>query len=172
MERLLRPSEMVTQGHWYLSGPVSDRRVYPVQVSGAIVFTDGEAIFLKFDGWHFVEVRGLDGVHSETNFEGSVTTVFDYLVTDTFSNSSGAENLPTQKPVFSGDRATINYEVGCEAWQKVPVIGGELLSQSCSFDSEEAFLNSIWLDQSGNIRLIESVLGPRRNKVRVSMRGQ
>ena len=36
----------------------SDVTVYPVQGNDEIIFTDGQGIFLKFDGWHFTEVRG------------------------------------------------------------------------------------------------------------------
>ena len=170
VKRVLKPSQAVIQDHWFLSGPVGDRRVYPVQASDGIMFTDGEAIFLKFDGWHFVEIRGLAATHSGKKLENSVVTLFNYLETDSFNKGLEKENLSRQKSMFSGDSKRIVYEVRCGAWSLIPVVVGELLSQSCFFDNQRAFTNSIWLDQSGNIKALESVLGPGGGKVRVGMR--
>jgi len=170
MKRLLKPSEIMTEERWFLSGPVSDRRVYPVQASGAIMFTDGEEIILQFDGWHFVEIRGLPGIFSETISENSVDRIFYYSATKSFNKDAEKKFLPAQKSMVSGYRKRIIYEVRCEAWQQVPALGGELLSQSCLFKNGVVFSNSILLDTSGNIRAIESVLGPGGNKVHVAIR--
>ena len=171
MKRLLKPSEVVMQDRWFLSGPIAQTRVYPVQVSDAIIFTDGKGIFLKFDGWHFVEIRGFRDRYSEIISKNPVVIVFDYFVTDRFSKKGAErESLAIQKPMFSSASKRIVYEVNCEAWQQAPATDGKLLSQSCVFDSQHAFSNSIWLDQSGNIRAMESVLGPGKAKIRLEMR--
>ena len=170
VKRLLKPSEIVSHDYWFLSGAVSDKRVYPVQVSDAIIFTDGEDIFLKFDGWHFIEIRGLllpdsglvPGLHG--------TAVFNYTATNASESGSEKEKVFAQSSIRTGDGDGNVYEVNCTAWQQTRVEGGGLLSQSCVFDSQEAFSNSIWLDQSGNIRAIESVISPGGGKIRVAMR--
>ena len=170
VKRLLKPSEIVSQDHWLLSGPVSDKRVYPVQVSDAIIFTDGEDIFLKFDGWHFIEIRGVPLPDSGLVLDLHGTAVFNYNATNASESGSDKEKVFAQSSIRTGYGDGNVYEVNCTAWQQTRVVAGKLLSQSCVFGSQEAFLNSIWLDQSGNIRAIESVLSPDGGKIRVAMR--
>ena len=170
VKRLLKRSEIIIQDRWLLSGAVGDKRVYPVQVSDAIIFTDGEDIFLKFDGWHFIEIRGVPlpdsglvpGLHG--------TTVFNYTATNVSESGSEKENVFAQSSIRTGEGYGNVYEVNCTDWQQRSVVAGKLLSQSCVFSSQEAFSNSIWLDQSGNIRAIESVFSPGGGKIRVAMR--
>ena len=171
VKRLLKPSEIVSQDHWLLSGPVSDKRVYPVQVSDAIIFTDGEDIFLKFDGWHFIEIRGVPLPDSGLVLDLHGTAVFNYNATNASESGSDKEKVFAKSSIRTGDGDGNVYEVNCTAWQQTSVVAGKLLSQSCVFDSQEAFSNSIWLDKSGNIRAIESVLSPAGGKIRVAMRG-
>ena len=170
VKRLLEPSEIVSQDHWFLSGVVSDKRVYPVQASDAIIFTDGEDIFLKFDGWHFIEIRGLPLPDSGLIPDLHGAAVFVYTGTRTPESDSEKEKVFAQSSIRTGDGSGNVYEVNCTAWQERRVVAGKLLSQSCVFDSQEAFSNSIWLDQSGNIRAIESVFSPGGGKIRVAMR--
>ena len=169
IKRLMRPSEVMIQDRWFLSGPVNKMRVYPVQVSDAILFTDGEDVMLKFDGWHFVEIRGLPISSSESTSNLQSSLVFYYNVDETLRSGSEKEKLLAKGSINSGDSNEIVYEVNCEAWREVPLMAGKLLSQSCSIDGQEAFSNSIWLDQSGNIRGIESALGPGGVKVHVAV---
>ena len=138
VKRLLKPSEIVSQDHWLLSGAVSDKRVYPVQVSNAIIFTDGEDIFLKFDGWHFIEIRGLPLPDSGLIPDLHGTAVFDYTATSTSDSDSEKEKVFAQSSIRTGDGNGNVYEVNCTAWQQRRVVAGKLLSQSCVFDSQEA----------------------------------
>jgi hypothetical protein len=160
----------VIQDHWFLSGTVNEERVYPVQVSDAIVFTDGEDIFLKFDGWHFIEIRGLPLPDSGLIPDLHGTAVFDYNTINTSESGSEKEKVFAKSSIRTGDGNGNVYEVNCTAWQQTPLVAGKLVSQSCVFSSQEVFSNSIWLDQSGNIRAIESVLSPGGEKIRVAMR--
>ena len=50
LKGLLAPEKGVTQGSWLLSGLEDNVTVYPVQGNDEIIFTDGQGIFLKFDG--------------------------------------------------------------------------------------------------------------------------
>jgi len=97
--------------------------------------------------------------YSATNFGGSDLCVKDCQ----------EENLSNQRANFLKGKAIVSHKVKCEAWQQAPDGTGELLRQSCYFDGQEGFSNSIWLDQSGNMTAIESVLGPNLAKFRVAI---
>ena len=116
VRRLLQPSEIVVQDRWFLSGPVSDRRVYPVQVSGAIMFTDGEAIFLKFDGWHFVEMRGLPRSFYQSTSDLQRTIAFNYIVTDDSKSGSHKKKAFAEGSMLSNNKNSVLYEAHCEEW--------------------------------------------------------
>ena len=168
LKGLLAPEKVVTQGSWLLSGPGDDFTVYPVQGNDAIIFTDGQGIFLKFDGWHFTEVRGYRARDMELISGKPDIVGFDYGTSDPDNVSVESGTSPAERSYASGGENKMIYGVICADWQRTSVAGGELLSQSCLFDSQEAFSNSIWLDQSGNIRTIESALGPEGVKFRVA----
>ena len=170
LKSLLGPEKVVTQGSWLLSGPEGSVTVYPVQGNDAIIFTDGQGIFLKFDGWHFTEVRGYPARDMELISGKQDIVGFEYKISDPGSVGAKRETPPAKRSYTSGGENKMIYGVICADWQRTSVAGGELLSQSCLFDSQEAFSNSIWLDQSGNILAIESVLGPEGVKFRVATR--
>jgi hypothetical protein len=170
LKSLLEPAKVVTQGSWLLSGPEGDTTVYPVQWKDAIIFTDGQGIFIEFDGWHFVEVRGYPARYSKLAWENPDVIGFDYEIGDPDSVGAASETSPAQRSYPANGQNKLVHGVVCEDWQRASIVGGELLSQSCLFASQEAFSNSIWLDQSGNIIAVESVLGPEGVKFRVTMR--
>ena len=168
LKGLLAPEKVVTQGSWLLSGPGDDFTVYPVQSNDAIIFTDGQGIFLKFDGWHFTEVRGYRARDVELISGKPEIVGFDYKTSDSGSVGAKSETSPAERLYASGGENKMIYGVICADWQRTSVAGGELLSQSCIFDRQEGFSNSIWLDQSGNIQAVESALGPEGGKFRVA----
>ena len=168
LKRLLAPEKVVTQGSWLLSGSEGSVTVYPVQGNDAIIFTDGQGIFLKFDGWHFTEVRGYRARDVELISRKPDILGFYYKISDPDNVSVESGISLAERSYASGGEIKMIYGVICADWQRTSVAGGELLSQSCLFDSQEAFSNSIWLDQSGNIRVIDSVLGPEGVKFRVA----
>jgi hypothetical protein len=168
LKRLLAPEKVVTQGSWLLSGPEGNVTVYPVQGNDAIIFTDGQGIFLKFDGWHFTEVRGYRARDMELISGKPDIVGFDYGTSDPDNVSVESGTSPAERSYASGGENKMIYGVICADWQRAPAAGGELLSQSCLFDRQEAFSNSIWLDQSGNIRAVESSLGPEGGKFLVA----
>ena len=167
LKGLLAPEKVVTQGSWLLSGSEGNVTVYPVQGNDAIIFTDGQGIFLKFDGWHFTEVRGYRARDMELISGKPDIVGFDYKISDPGSVGAESETSPAERSYAFGGENKMIYGVICADWQRTSVAGGELLSQSCLFDSQEAFSNSIWLDQSGNIQAVESALGPEGGKFRV-----
>ena len=170
LKGLLAPEKVVTQGSWLLSGSEGNVTVYPVQGNDEIIFTDGQSIFLKFDGWHFTEVRGYRARDMELISGKPDIVGFDYGTSDPDNVSVESGTSSAERSYASGDENKMIYGVICADWQRAPAAGGELLSQSCLFDSQEAFSNSIWLDQSGNIQKLESVLSPEGGKFRVAIR--
>ena len=168
LKGLLAPEKGVTQGSWLLSGSEGNVTVYPVQGNNEIIFTDGQSIFLKFDGWHFTEVRGYRALDGELVSGKPAVIGFDYAFIDLDSVGAESAKTPAERSFLSGDKNKVIYGVICADWQRTSVAGGELLSQSCIFDRQEAFSNSIWLDQSGNIQAVESALGPEGGKFRVA----
>ena len=168
LKSLLASEKVVTQGSWLLSGPGGSVTVYPVQGNDAIIFTDGQGIFLKFDGWHFTEVRGYRARDMELILGKPDIVGFDYGTSDPDNVGVESGTSPAERSYASGGENKIIYGVICSDWQRTSGAGGELLSQSCLFDSQEAFSNSIWLDQSGNIRAIESALDPEGDMFRVA----
>ena len=93
---------------------------------------------------------------------------FDYRVIDPADDAETGK-LHAERSYVSVGKNKIVHGVSCTTWQRSFVIDGELLSQSCVFKSERAFSNSIWLDQSGNIRAIASVSGPGGVRFRVEI---
>jgi hypothetical protein len=168
LKGLLAPEKGVTQGSWLLSGSEGNVTVYPVQGNDEIIFTDGQSIFLKFDGWHFTEVRGYRARDVELISGKPEIVGFDYKTSDSGSVGAKSETSPAERLYASGGENKMIYGVICADWQRTSVAGGELLSQSCLFDRQEGFSNSIWLDQSGNIQAVESALGPEGGKFRVA----
>jgi hypothetical protein len=168
LKGLLAPEKGVTQGSWLLSGSEGNVTVYPVQGNDEIIFTDGQSIFLKFDGWHFTEVRGYRARDVELISGKPEIVGFDYKTSDSGSVGAKSETSPAERLYASGGENKMIYGVICADWQRTSVAGGELLSQSCIFDRQEGFSNSIWLDQSGNIQAVESALGPEGGKFRVA----
>ena len=174
LKGLLQPEEIVSQNSWVLSGVGDNIVIYPIQSDGTIVFTEGQSIFLKFDGWHFVEVRGYPAVGVDAVSESWATVRFNYGVTgygvsDPLAKDRQEENLSNQRANFLKGKAIVSHKVKCAGWQRASFGSGELLRQSCYFVGQDDFSNSIWLDQSGNITAIESVLGPNLAKFRVAI---
>ena len=174
LKGLLQPEEIVSQNSWVLSGVGDNIVVYPMQSDGTILFTEGQSIFLKFDGWHFVEIRGYPAVGVDAVSESWTTVRFDYSATnfggsDLCVKDCQEENLSDQRANVSEGNDIVSYKVKCADWQRTPFGSGELLRESCYFDGQEGFSNSIWLDQSGNITVIESVIGPNLVKFRVAI---
>ena len=168
LKGLLAPEKVVTQGSWLLSGSEGMLRCIRFKAMTKSSSRTGRSIFLKFDGWHFTEVRGYRARDVELISGKPDIVGFDYAISDPGSVGAESETSPAERSYASGGENKMIYGVICADWQRTSVAGGELLSQSCLFDRQEAFSNSIWLDQSGNIQAVESALGPEGGKFRVA----
>ena len=94
LKGLLAPEKGVTQGSWLLSGSEGNVTVYPVQGNDEIIFTDVQVIFLKFDGWHFTEVRGYRARDVELVSGKPDIVGFDYKISDPGSVGAESETSP------------------------------------------------------------------------------
>ena len=109
LKRLLAPEKVVTKGTWLLSGAESNVTVYPVQGNDAIIFTDGQGIFLKFDGWHFTEVRGYRARDMELISGKPDIVGFEYKISDPGSVGAKRETSPAESSYASGGENKMIY---------------------------------------------------------------
>ena len=153
---------------WLLSMGGDDISVYPIQMDASILFTDGKQVFIKFDGWHIVEVRGYGQMNTEGSSEYASRIVLDYApVMPAFgSKSSDRGAVIAAGPAV--ERGTVVYKVTCAEWRRAKNVVGQLLTQSCVFENNTVFSNSIQLDQSGDILALKTVAGPGGAKIRLS----
>ena len=139
LKGLLAPEKVVTQGSWLLSGSEGSVTVYPVQGNDAIIFTDGQGIFLKFDGWHFTEVRGYRARDMELISGKPDIVGFDYGTSDPDNVSVESGTSPAERSYASGGENKMIYGVICADWQRTSSCGRRvtltvmLIRQSRSF---------------------------------------
>ena len=168
IKSLLEARKVEMPKPWLLSMGGDDISVYPIQMDASILFTDGKQVFIKFDGWHIVEVRGYGQMNTEGSSEYASRIVLDYApVMSAFgSKSSDSGAVIVAGPAV--ERGTVVYKVTCAEWQRAKNGVGELLTQSCAFENNTVFSNSIQLDQSGNIVKLDTVAGSSGAKIRFS----
>ena len=171
LKSVLEPEKVAMPGRWLLSGQEGNVVVYPVQQGRAIVFTDGQTLFFKFDGWHVVEIKGYGARYSEIRSRKAEIVRFDYRINGLPDEDVLSNEIGDQRDRPSEVEGEIVYRVGCAAWQRVVVPNGVLLSQSCAFEDGATFSNNILLDQSGNISSIESVTGPDGVRFQIAASG-
>ena len=168
IKSLLEARKVEMPKPWLLSVGGDAISVYPIQMDASILFTDGKQVFIKFDGWHIVEVRGYGQMNTEGSSEYASRIVLDYApVMSAFgSKSSDSGAVIAAGPAV--ERGTVVYKVTCAEWQRAKNGVGELLTQSCAFENNTVFSNSIQLDQSGNIVTLDTVAGSSGAKIRFS----
>jgi hypothetical protein len=151
IKSLLEGSEVVLPSPWILSIGDNDLSVYPVQVDTSILFTDGKGILVNFDGWHIVEIRGLGLRNTGSSPKHTKVVTFDYKTVEKSVEGKGPDSAPDIAKVSVASKNAVIYHVRCAEWQRSLNSFGELLTQSCAFEDDGAFINRIQLGQSGNI---------------------
>jgi len=142
-------------------------KLVPLADSSSTVFTDGEGIFFRFDGWHFTEIRvqreayGFNDVQVNASFKYDDRGRFESEVQQV--NEHGAQSL--------GSKWTQEFMVACTKWLREMTESGELLTQNCQFLTGKQFSNRIILDKTGNIVFLESVLGPSGERFSLTFNG-
>lgn len=168
IKSLIEAREVDMPEPWLLSNGGGEIGVYPIQMDESILFTDGKKVFIKFDGWHIVEVRGYGQMNTERSSVSTSRIVLDYAPVMPASDSKASDSGAVIATGIAVERGTVVYRVTCAEWQRAKNIVGELLTQSCAFENNTVFSNSIQLDQSGNIVALETVDGSGRAKIRLS----
>jgi len=171
IKSLLEARKVEMPKPWLLSMGGDDISVYPIQMDASILFTDGKQVFIKFDGWHIVEVSGYGQLNTERSSVYTSRIVLDYAPVMPAFDSKSSESGAVIATGPAEERGTVVYRVSCAEWQRANNIVGELLTQSCAFENDDVFSNSIQLDQSGNIVALDTVLGAGGVKIRLAVPG-
>ena len=151
IKSLLEGPKVVLPSPWLLSIGDNDISVYPVQVDTSILFTDGKGALVNFDGWHIVEIRGLGQRNTGNSPRHSKVVTFDYKTVEKSAEGKGPDSAADIAEVSVASKNAVIYQVRCTEWQRSLNSFGELLTQSCAFEDDGAFINRIQLGQSGNI---------------------
>ena len=171
IKSLLEARKVEMPEPWRLSMGVNNISVYPIQMDASILFTDGEKVFIKFDGWHIVEVRGVGQFNAERSSVHTSRLMLDYAPDGADLDSKFAEGDAALASEADSVKGAVVYQVRCADWIRSDNAAGEFFTQSCKFHSDKAFFNSIQLDQSGNIVTVETVAGPDRINIRLAATG-
>lgn len=168
IKSLLEARKVEMPKPWLLSMGGGDISVYPIQTDASILFTDGKQVFIKFDGWHIVEVRGYGQMNTEGSSEYASRIMLDYAPIMSAFGSKSSDSGAVIAAGLAVERGTVVYKVSCVEWRRAKNVVGQLLSQSCAFENNTVFSNSIQLDQSGDILALETVAGSGGAKIRLS----
>jgi hypothetical protein len=164
---LLTQRAPVTTVSWMLEVEDVQIVVYPVQSDEGVIFSDGKALFLKFDGWHIWEVKGLSRTTNGRWVEDLDRVRLVYNVSDDFQGQSEElKNEEEIEPQLEG--SSPRYNLNCAPWRRSERRAGHQFSQTCAFIKNERFLNLIDVDQSGDISRISTLVHPGGLRVNLS----
>ena len=141
--------------------------VYPIQSDEGVIFSDGRTLFLKFDGWHILEVQGLSGTTNGRSVEDLDRVRLAYNI----RNDSQGQNEELTNEVEMGPQlegSSQRYNLDCAQWLRSELRAGHQFSQTCAFTKNERFLNVIDVDQSGDISKISTLVHPGGLRVNLS----
>ena len=69
LKAVLTQRDPITAVSWMLEIEDAQIVVYPILSDEGVIFSDGRTLFLKFDGWHILEVQGLSGTTNGRSVE-------------------------------------------------------------------------------------------------------
>ena len=167
LKAVLTQREPITAVSWMLEVEDAQIVVYPIQSDEGVIFSDGKTLFLKFDGWHILEVRGLRGTLKRRSV-GDLDRV--RLAYNIRNDSQGqSEELINEEEIGSQlEGSSQRYNLDCAQWLRSELRAGHQFSQSCAFIKNERFLNVIDVDQSGDISKISTLVHPGGLRVNLS----
>ena len=167
LKALLTQREQITSFSWMLEVEDAQIVVYPIQSDEGVIFSDGKALFLKFDGWHILEVQGLSGTANGRLVEDLDRVRLVYNISDDFKGQSEElKNEEEIEPQLEG--SSLRYNLNCAPWRRSEGRSGHQFSQTCAFIKNERFLNLIDVDQSGDISRISTLVHPGGLRVNLS----
>ena len=167
LKAVLTQREPITAVSWMLEIEDAQIVVYPIQSDEGVIFSDGRTLFLKFDGWHILEVQGLSGTTNGRSVEDLDRVRLAYNI----RNDSQGQNEELTNEVEMGPQlegSSQRYNLDCAQWLRSELRAGHQFSQTCAFTKNERFLNVIDVDQSGDISKISTLVHPGGLRVSLS----
>lgn len=167
LKAVLTQREPITAVSWMLEIEDAQIVVYPIQSDEGVIFSDGRTLFLKFDGWHILEVQGLSGTTNGRSVEDLDRVRLAYNI----RNDSQGQNEELTNEVEMGPQlegSSQRYNLDCAQWLRSELRAGHQFSQTCAFTKNERFLNVIDVDQSGDISKISTLVHPGGLRVNLS----
>jgi len=167
LKAVLTQREPITAVSWMLEIEDAQIVVYPIQSDEGVIFSDGRTLFLKFDGWHILEVQGLSGTTNGRSVEDLDRVRLAYNIrNDSQGQNEELTNEEEMRPQLEG--SSQRYNLDCAQWLRSELRAGHQFSQSCAFTKNERFLNVIDVDQSGDISKISTLVHPGGLRVNLS----
>lgn len=167
LKAVLTQREPITAVSWMLEIEDAQIVVYPIQSDEGVIFSDGRTLFLKFDGWHILEIQGLSGTTNGRSVEDLDRVRLAYNI----RNDSQGQNEELTNEVEMGPQlegSSQRYNLDCAQWLRSELRAGHQFSQTCAFTKNERFLNVIDVDQSGDISKISTLVHPGGLRVNLS----
>ena len=167
LKAVLTQREPITAVSWMLEIEDAQIVVYAIQSDEGVIFSDGRTLFLKFDGWHILEVQGLSGTINGRSVEDLDRVRFAYNIrNDSQGQNEELTNEEEMGPQLEG--SSQRYNLDCAQWLRSELRAGHQFSQTCAFTKNERFLNVIDVDQSGDISKISTLVHPGGLRVNLS----
>ena len=167
LKAVLTQREPITAVSWMLEIEDAQIVVYPIQSDEGVIFSDGRTLFLKFDGWHILEVQGLSGTTNGRSVEDLDRVRLAYNIrNDSQGQNEELTNEEEMGPQLEG--SSQRYNLDCAQWLRSELRAGHQFSQTCAFTKNERFLNVIDVDQSGDISKISTLVHPGGLRISLS----
>ena len=167
LKAVLTQREPITAVSWMLEVEDAQIVVYPIQSDEGVIFSDGRTLFLKFDGWHILEIQGLSGTTNGRSVEDLDRVRLAYNIrNDSQGQNEELTNEEEMGPQLEG--SSQRYNLDCAQWLRSELRAGHQFSQTCAFTKNERFLNVIDVDQSGDISKISTLVHPGGLRVNLS----
>ena len=167
LKAVLTQREPITAVSWMLEIEDAQIVVYAIQSDEGVIFSDGRTLFLKFDGWHILEIQGLSGTINGRSVEDLDRVRLAYNIrNDSQGQNEELTNEEEMGPQLEG--SSQRYNLDCAQWLRSELRAGHQFSQTCAFTKNERFLNMIDVDQSGDISKISTLVHPGGLRVNLS----
>ena len=167
LKAVLTQRDPITAVSWMLEIEDAQIVVYPIQSDEGVIFSDGRTLFLKFDGWHILEVQGLSGTTNGRSVEDLDRVRLAYNIrNDSQGQNEELTNEEEMGPQLEG--SSQRYDLDCAQWLRSELRAGHQFSQTCAFTKNERFLNVIDVDQSGDISKISTLVHPGGLRISLS----
>ena len=157
---------------WRLNWAGTQQLVYPISLQTETVFTDGDNLLIRFDGWNITRIEGLEGVGELQRIEPAP----DEMGRAAPSADVAVRNLPKQADIQVIWESSRGWRVRwrCGSWH--PNADDSLrLTQACytRSDLDQEWIeieNIITLSTLGMIESIKSTFDPRSSELLIQLR--